>query len=647
MTPHHPATSDGARALLREVWGYDGFRPGQEETIAAVLAGRDALAILPTGGGKSLLYQIPALLLGGLTVVVSPLIALMHDQVAALRRRGIAAVAVNSTMGARQVEQAFTDARYGKYQLLYLAPERFGSDAFAAIAPHLPVRLLAVDEAHCVSEWAPHFRPAYRGIAAAREALGRPPLLAVTATATPEVRADIEGLLGLESPFRLVQGFGRPNLALSVRREDNKRARLRALLDYVEGAGVVYASTRRDVEAWAAWLQRENVSAVAYHGGMPAAERAAAQEAWLRGRARVMVATNAFGMGIDRADVRFVVHVAVPASIEAYYQEAGRAGRDGRPAHALLLWQPRDLETEKALIEQSHPTPAQLAAVFDALGNLGQVALGAVPLAPLRLDREKVAALAGVAPALLESALDVLERAGVVQRADVAGDGFFAWNAGREKIVARAGQQGALARFVEGLLRMLPAEAFGQPVPLFLRPLAARLKMDANRLARGLHFLAEQGLARWQPHADALVVSLLVPRTRRLVVQDVWLEKARAAAQRRLAHVEALLASPICRQRFVLGYFGEKAPERCGRCDRCRDAARAPGPAAADADALRTLLETLGRGEVPPQNTNAALVDWLLAEGYARRDAALETRYTLTPQGQGYLARLSAAGRAV
>lgn len=403
-----PRTLAPARRILREVFGFREFRPGQAEVIAAVLAGRDALGVMPTGGGKSLCYQVPALLAeDGLALVVSPLLALMHDQAAALRQNGVATGVLNSTLDREQQADVLARALRGELRLLYVAPERFADPRFLAALRGLRVRLLAVDEAHCVSQWGHDFRPAYRDIAAARVAMGTPPLVALTATADARVREDIVRGLGLRDPVVCVAGFDRPNLRLGVLRFENGRARLAALArrlkEHGEGSAIVYCATRRQVETVVEYLARWRIEAVGYHAGLPAEERQRVQEAFVADAVRVIVATSAFGMGIDKPDVRLVVHVALPTSLEAYYQEAGRAGRDGEPAECLLLWTPHDRRVPLFFIEREHPPLERVEELFRAIERRAPEWLRVEELAPED-------------PGGVNAAVHVLERSGMVER---------------------------------------------------------------------------------------------------------------------------------------------------------------------------------------------------------------------------------------
>jgi RecQ family ATP-dependent DNA helicase len=345
--------------MLREAFGYDGFRPGQERAVRAILAGRDTLVVLPTGGGKSLCFQVPALLLPGLTVVVSPLIALMKDQVDALTARGLPATFINSSLPYREVVDRLTRAQRGEWRLLYVAPERFESGSTADRLRQVGVSLLAVDEAHCISEWGHDFRPSYRRVRAIRTALGDPPTVALTATATPAVRRDIAEQLGLRAPETVITGFDRRNLhyhVIRTRTDAEKDATLIQLLQSHPGQAVVYVPTRKAVERVVPVLCAAGVRARGYHGGLDDGERRTAQDEFMSEHVKAMVATNAFGMGIDKANIRLVVHHAMPGSLEAYYQEAGRAGRNGQRANCVLLHAFQDRFIHEYLIDTARGT---------------------------------------------------------------------------------------------------------------------------------------------------------------------------------------------------------------------------------------------------------------------------------------------------
>lgn len=342
--------------ILKEYFGYDSFRAGQEQLVDAILAGRDVFGVMPTGAGKSLCYQVPALLLPGVTLVVSPLISLMQDQVRALIEAGAPAAYLNSALTPGQYRHALRNARQGQYKIIYVAPERLLTPLFSEFAKSVQISLVAVDEAHCVSQWGQDFRPGYLQIAPFLRGLtSRPPVAAFTATATAEVRRDVVRLLELRDPVQVVTGFDRRNLYYEVRApKDKKRALLEILSGFPQEAGIVYCATRKNVEDVCDFLNQQGVRAARYHAGLPKEERTKNQEDFLYDRVRVMVATNAFGMGIDKSDVRFVVHFNMPKDLESYYQEAGRAGRDGAPARCILLYSGTDVHTNQFLITHSH-----------------------------------------------------------------------------------------------------------------------------------------------------------------------------------------------------------------------------------------------------------------------------------------------------
>ena len=399
---------------LKQHFGYEGFRRGQEAIVRSVLSGRPTIAILPTGGGKSLCYQLPALLLEGTTVVVSPLVALMKDQVDALRARGIAAAFINSSLSDPERQERQGALRRGEYRLVYVAPERFKSPSFLSAMAGLAVPLLAVDEAHCISAWGHDFRPEYQQLARAREQLRAERVLALTATATPEVRRDIADALELRDPRVFVAGFDRPNLFIEVLRVTGDKDKLGRLLALARlgGPGIIYAATRKNVEKIVATLRAAGVDALGYHAGVADSERTSVQDQFVRGEAKVIVATNAFGMGVDKADIRFVAHFDVPRSLEAYYQEIGRAGRDGLPSHALLLFNFADVMMQRRMIEAGRPSRDLVERAWGAARGL------------LKGTTEELARACGVGTSELSGAVRLLESAGHLERG-LGRDGQF------------------------------------------------------------------------------------------------------------------------------------------------------------------------------------------------------------------------------
>jgi len=640
MSAPAPPPAPPAEALdaLRRVWGYEAFRPGQDAAVTAALAGRDVLAILPTGGGKSLVYQVPAVVRRGLALVVSPLVALMHDQVEALRRRGVPAAMAHAGLGAREADQLWTDAEFGRYRVLYVTPERLGTDLFLARAARLPVTLLAVDEAHCISEWGHDFRPAYRTLAGVRDLFATPPpVVAVTATATPPVRRDIEEQLALRDPLRVVQGFDRPELVWSVHRTEDKAAQVRRVLGGVGGSALVYAGTRRGTEAWAAALRADGTSAEPYHAGLDGATRRAVQGRWLDGATRVVVATSAFGMGIDKADVRAVVHVALPPTLDAYYQEAGRAGRDGQRAYAALVVSPGDDRLPTRLAETTHPTPEQVQAVYAAAGSLAQVALGAVPDGPSRLDPALVADVAGVPVPTVRAAIERLAAAGAWT---LRPDGAL-WLRLPASPGATVATSGAAAPFVRALLRRLPREASGGWATVRVPRLAARLGMTPDRVADGLAYLAARGLVETRAADGMLVLEWSAPRTDASPADARALRASRARALSRLGDVVGYVSTIGCRRRYLRAYFGEAAPPRCGACDICLGRAHTATVVPADEPALVAILAAVAEGRPRtawlPGATDSRrdeLGDWLAREGYLTLTDPLADTYDLTPRGR-------------
>ncbi|HEY6806033.1 MAG TPA: ATP-dependent DNA helicase RecQ [Pyrinomonadaceae bacterium] len=408
-------TFDDPALSLKKHFGFEDFREGQRDVITSILSGKDVMVVMPTGSGKSLCYQLPAMMLDGATLVVSPLIALMKDQVDALHARGLPATFINSAINENEQRSRIEGIRRGEYKLVYVAPERFRSPRFNDALRSINISLFAVDEAHCVSTWGHDFRPDYLKLKHIIESLGSTPTLALTATATPYVRSDIIQQLGLKTPQTFVSGFDRPNLSIEVvhtQREREKITQIKRLARSHNGSGIIYASTRKAVEQVGGKLLEQGASVVLYHAGMSDGQRVRAQEDFMTGRKQMIVATNAFGMGIDKSDIRFVAHYQMPGSIEAYYQEIGRAGRDGEPSTCLLLFNYADKNTHDFFIEGSYPDGALIRSVYDALvaTRTKRVELSASEIAKRAGEKNEMA---------VNSALYLLERAGHIERTTV------------------------------------------------------------------------------------------------------------------------------------------------------------------------------------------------------------------------------------
>ena len=575
MLPTAPTISprlDEARALLKERFGYPDFRPGQTEAVSAVLEGRDTLVVLPTGGGKSLCYQVPALLLDGLTVVISPLISLMKDQVDALTARGLPATFINSTLSASEVSDRMARVQRGEVKLLYVAPERFDLGTTAERLKAVGVRLLAVDEAHCISEWGHDFRPSYLRVKDVRQRLGAPPTVALTATATPEVREDIVRQLALRDPALILTGFDRTNLSYHVVAVKNDAAKDATLIDLLaertdDGVAIVYASTRKTVERIATMLQRARVPAVAYHAGLDDSHRAEVQDAFMNERARVIVATNAFGMGIDKSNVRLVVHHAMPGTLEAYYQEAGRAGRDREPATAILLHSFPDRFMHEFFINGALPERDVVTAVYEACRRMADKH-GLVEDGPASIAAE---ARGKVSDREAESALRLLGRGGALAVADASRTQAHA------RLLATPARIKAELNDLEhglelALLRSLwkrAGEAFQRGIVADLDALPPGIggAMGATAL---LDALQDRQMVVWRRLGEGITLSDPSKDITHWPVDWAGLERRRRGELRKLEMIQKYAYTDQCRRAFVLRYFGDPAARpKCDGCDNC------------------------------------------------------------------------------
>lgn len=560
-------------AVLASVFGHTAFRPGQHDVIEALLGGRDAMAVMPTGGGKSLCYQIPALLLPRTTLVISPLVALMKDQVDRLNARGIAAEALHAGLASGMVNDILARAGRNELRLLYIAPERLEGARFRALLQGIPVSLLAVDEAHCISEWGHDFRPAYRSIADVRTIHPSVPVLAVTATATPEVRDDIVRVLALRDPVVVVRGFDRPNLTLRVEPTTAKSTWLAAAVDAAPADPMlIYAGSRKRVDSTAAALRHHGIEVAAYHAGMCDADRSAAQDAFLSGAVPALVATSAFGMGVDKADIRHVVHTDLTLTLEAYYQEAGRAGRDGDPALCTMLYAADDRRLMQFFLDCTYPDAELVDLVYHYCFDRSGAGVGAGQGTMVMADSASIGASIGRPVALVDGALAVLEREGVLERVPEHGRTTAVLLADGARVAdfarrAPLGMQAAL----EVLGRSAAGASAGSVVDCDLAELRRRHGLTAQEVVTCLLALQQARLVRYTPPRSGGAITLLVPRVKRAPVDHQAVTARRSLAIGRLDAVEAYATTAECKRTVILRYFRDGDEHRpCGRCSSCR-----------------------------------------------------------------------------
>ena len=567
------------RDILKQYWGYDDFRPMQEEIIREALEGRDVLAILPTGGGKSVCFQVPALMKEGIALVVTPLIALMKDQVQNLRARGIKALAVYAGMTRQEVDLNLNNAAYGDFKFLYLSPERLGTTLFRDYIRKMDVSYIVVDEAHCISQWGYDFRPSYLNIGMLRDIVDAP-VIALTATATPQVADDIADKLIFERTNILRSGFERPNLSYIVRCVADKTGQLLNICKGVPGTGIVYSRNRKKCEETAEMLRANGIDASFYHAGLGAETRSERQEAWKSGAIRVMVCTNAFGMGIDKADVRFVVHLDMPDSPEAYFQEAGRAGRDGLQSYAVLLWNDSDMRRLRQLEKVSFPSLGFIEDIYHKVHAFAGIPYEAGEGRQLKFDLGEFCEHFKLPRAETFYALQYLDREGhwtYTEEVDIPTRVKI--RVERRELYDISLPKREMVALLELLMRRYEG-IFSFIVSIDEEYLASHLGIGVPYLRQLLYELSVEHVISYVPAATSDVIYILHPR---LYPGNVALSPKRyeLLLSRYRGRVEAMkeYASETeeCRQSFLLRYFGQEKSEPCGRCDICRATKAAAG----------------------------------------------------------------------
>ena len=558
--------------ILRKHWGYDDFRPMQLDIIQSVGEGRDTLGLLPTGGGKSLTFQIPALAQPGICLVVTPLIALMKDQVEHLNRKGIKAYAIHSGLSYSEIERAFDNCVFGDYKFMYLSPERLSTRLFLEKLPHLNVNLLAIDEAHCISQWGYDFRPSYLKIADVREHLPHVPVLALTATATPQVVEDIQTQLKFPKKNVFQKSFERSNLAYVVRRSEDKEKQLLKILDAVPGSAVVYVRNRKKTKEYAELIQNHGISADFFHAGLPDKVKDARQARWMLGDCRVIVSTNAFGMGIDKANVRMVVHMDSPNSLEAYFQEAGRAGRDEKKAYAVLLWSPHDKSQLTRSITTAFPEVDVIRRVYDALGNYFQLAVGFGEHQVLDFNIGRFCAAFGFNVLTLVSSLKILQRAGYLyftEMADIPSTVMMLMN--DYELYKFQVANARLDPFLKMLLRSYTG-LFIDYTSIDEDLLAKRLNVTREEVYQAFLLLSRLKVLHYTPQRRTPLISYLQhrfePRHLRFP-PEVYKDRLEQYGDRVESVIAYASSVHICRSRLLLSYFGEHSSANCGHCDVC------------------------------------------------------------------------------
>lgn len=570
--------------ILKEYWGYDSFRPKQEEIVHTALDGRDVLAILPTGGGKSVCFQVPAMIREGIALVITPLIALMKDQVQNLNDRGIRALCINAGMSRREIDNALNNALYGDFKFLYVSPERLRTRLFQNYVQEMKVSYIVVDEAHCISQWGYDFRPDYLQIGKLREVVDAP-VIALTATATPQVAEDIMERLGFEEKCLIKSGFERPNLSYIVRKTDDKLGQLVNICKAVNGTGIVYVRSRSKTEELASFLMSQGVSSSFYHAGLGQQSRSERQKRWKSGEIRVMVCTNAFGMGIDKPDVRFVIHFDVPDGPEAYFQEAGRGGRDGKRSYAVMLWNGTDVKRLRQLATVTFPSLEYIEDIYHKLHVFYDIPYEAGIGRQLKFDLDEFCSHFKLQRSTAYHAIVYIERTGHwTMSEDVDISTKVQITVDRGDLYDLTFPDPKMASVLEILMRKYTG-LFSYPVPVDEDYVASQIAVTVPMFRQLLYKLSLEHVIRYVPADHATVIYLHHDRLR---PKNIDLDPSRydmlkeATMSRMQKMIDYVSEDTSCRSRYLLEYFGQTESDDCGTCDVCRAARKADSRELAD-----------------------------------------------------------------
>jgi len=558
--------------ILLKYWGYSSFRPMQEEIMRSVLDGKDTLALLPTGGGKSICFQVPTMMQDGLCLVVTPLIALMKDQVENLKRKKIKAVAIYSGMHKDEIELAINNCLFNDVKFLYLSPERLETDLIKSNIERMNVKLLAVDEAHCISQWGYDFRPSYLNILKIREYLKDIPVLALTATATKDVVSDIQQKLGFKEENLFQQSFERKNLTYVAIKEENKLNRLLKVVSNLKGSGIVYMRSRKKTVDVAEFLKKNNISSTFYHAGLDRKSRDIRQNSWVSGETQVIVATNAFGMGIDKPNVRFVVHLDIPDSLEAYFQEAGRAGRDGNNSYAVLLFEKADILDAENFIQTQFPAIKEIKKVYQALGNFFQLAIGAGKDTSFDFDISAFCSNYNIPYRTVYNSLKFLEKEGYILLYEIIdSDSKICFKSSKEDLYKFQVENAKYDKFIKLLLRSYSG-LFTEFVKINEKEIAKRMESETDTVEKQLSQLEKFEILNYLKRRSQPQITFLTERfdSSNIRLSDETYKDRKNSAKKRMQSVMDYIKNDHkCRSQQLLQYFGEEQEKRCGKCDVC------------------------------------------------------------------------------